>query len=105
MRRDDFLDMAAELINGQRQANYGEAKVNFSRLALRMSQHINKNITSWQAALILVELKMARLANGYHEDSIVDAIGYLALAGELWEIEHELERKLSAVIKTDISRG
>jgi hypothetical protein len=105
MRRDDFLDTAAELINGERQANYGEAAVNFSRLALRMSQHINKNISSWQAALILVELKMARLANGYHEDSIVDAIGYLALAGELWEIEHELERKLSAVIKTDISRG
>ena len=46
---------------------------------------------------------MARLANGYHEDSIVDAIGYLALAGELWEIEHELERKISAVIKADIS--
>lgn len=105
MRRNNFLDMASDLINGERQANYGEPNVNFSRLAERIGQHIKKDIHSWEAALILVELKMARLANGYHEDSIVDAIGYLALAGELWEIEHELERKLSAVTEADISGG
>jgi hypothetical protein len=27
------------------------------------------------------------LANGYHEDSVIDAIGYLALLAELYE-EH-----------------
>jgi hypothetical protein len=30
-----------------------------------------------------VDLKLARLQNGYHKDSILDAICYLALAYEL----------------------
>ena len=77
------LEQASSLINGPRQEAYGHPRENFQRLADRISQITNTKITKRQAAQIMVELKLARLANGYHEDSVVDAIAYLALMMEL----------------------
>jgi len=77
------LDQASALINGPRQDAYGSPHDNFQRLADRMTQITRTNITKVQAAQIMAELKLARLANGYHEDSIIDAIAYLALMMEL----------------------
>jgi len=48
------LEQASSLINGPRQEAYGSPRENFERLA-----------------------------NGYHEDSVIDAIAYLALMMEL----------------------
>lgn len=76
-------DQAMNLINGPRQTAYGDPRENFQRLAERISQITDQPITMLQAGQIMVELKLARLANGYHEDSIVDAIAYLALMMEL----------------------
>lgn len=77
------LETAAELINGPRQEAYGSPHENFQRLADRMTQITGTKITKVQAAQIMAELKLARLANGFHEDSIIDAIAYLALMMEL----------------------
>lgn len=77
------LDQASSLINGPRQEAYGSPHENFERLAVRISQITEQPITKRQAAQIMVELKLARLANGYHEDSVIDAIAYLALMMEL----------------------
>jgi len=77
------LEQASSLINGPRQAAYGSPHENFERLAVRISQITEQPITKRQAAQIMVELKLARLANGYHEDSVIDAIAYLALMMEL----------------------
>lgn len=77
------LEQASSLINGPRQAAYGSPHKNFERLAIRISQITEQPITKRQAAQIMVELKLARLANGYHEDSVIDAIAYLALMMEL----------------------
>ena len=77
------LEQASSLINGPRQEAYGSPHENFERLAVRISQITEQPITKRQAAQILVEVKLARLANGYHEDSVIDAIAYLALMMEL----------------------
>ena len=77
------LEQASSLINGPRQEAYGSPHENFERLAIRISQIIKAPVTKRQAAQILVELKLARLANGYQEDSVIDAIAYLALMMEL----------------------
>lgn len=77
------LDQASSLINGPRQEAYGSPHENFERLAIRISQIIKAPVTKRQAAQILVELKLSRLANGYQEDSVIDAIAYLALMMEL----------------------
>ena len=77
------LDQASSLINGPRQEASGSPSENFERLAVRISQIIKAPVTKRQTAQILVELKLSRLANGYQEDSVIDAIAYLALMMEL----------------------
>jgi hypothetical protein len=77
------LEQASSLINGPRQEAYGSPSENFERLAIRISQIVKVPITKRQAAQMLVELKLSRLANGYQEDSVIDAIAYLALMMEL----------------------
>ena len=87
LTRFDFLAQSGELLRGPRQENYGDAIVNISRFAVMMSVVVNTQVTPIQAALTLVSLKLSRLASptislASAVDSIVDAIAYLAIAGE-----------------------
>ena len=77
------LEQASSLINGPRQEAYGSPHENFERLEVRISQIVKAPVTKLQAAQILVELKLSRLAHSPHEDSVIDAIAYLALMMEL----------------------
>ena len=82
-KRTAVLQQADNLINGDRQASYGDASVNFKRIAARWSQIIGVKIEPWHTALMMADLKIARLCEGAHEDSFIDGLGYLALASEL----------------------
>ena len=77
------LKQASSLINGPRQEAYGSPHENFERTAVRISQIVKVPINKRQVAQIMVELKLARLAHSVHEDSVIDAIAYLALMMEL----------------------
>lgn len=77
------LEQASSLINGPRQEAYGSPHENFERTAVRISQIVKVPINKRQVAQIMVELKLARLAHSAHEDSVIDAIAYLALMMEL----------------------
>ena len=86
MKRSETLKAADQLINGQRQVDYGSPQENFENIAARWSQILGGfEVEAWQVCLMMADLKIARLANGAHEDSFVDACGYLALASELAE--------------------
>jgi hypothetical protein len=83
----DVLAQARELIDGDRQAVYGSADENFACtaqmwsafLSVRHGRHIE--LTSKDVAYLMTLLKLARLAKSPdHVDSMVDAIGYTALA-------------------------
>ena len=82
-KAQEALDHASELINGPRQQAYGHPSANFARIAGRMQQMLGIDIAPWQVAQMMVEVKLARLANGWHDDSVDDAIAYLALMKEL----------------------
>jgi hypothetical protein len=77
------LKQASILINGPRQEAYGSPHDNFERFAQRISQIVKVPITKRQAAQIMVELKLSRLAHSHNEDSVIDAISYLSLMMEL----------------------
>jgi hypothetical protein len=81
--RSNILQTADELINGDREAHYGTPQENFERIAQGWSVLLEADVTPEQVALCMAWLKMARLVNGPHEDSYVDAAAYMALAGEL----------------------
>jgi hypothetical protein len=83
MNRTEILTRAADLINGDRAKQYGPPQENFARIAAGWSVILGTTVTPDQVCLAMAWLKIARLVNGPHDDSYVDAAGYLALAGEL----------------------
>ena len=88
MNRDQVLAKAGELINGQRAEDYGAVKRNFEDIARLWSPVLGTKVQPWQVALCMAHLKAARIfKTPSHEDSWVDAIGYLALGCELAPLE------------------
>lgn len=87
-----FLQMAENLINGQRQADYGDKLVNFSQIAmlwqgtLAMKLAPGQSITPEDVALCMIQVKVARLAKSPdHSDSQLDIAGYIACMNKLQE--------------------
>lgn len=81
--RNDILAKAAELINGDRQKDYGPPEANFRRIAEFWSTYLGHPVSAADVAHMMVLLKVARSIIGYKEDTEVDAAGYIALAAEL----------------------
>lgn len=84
MKRDEILETAKELINGDRAKDYGDATENFDRIAALWSVILNTPVTRKEVALCMAGVKMARLVKSPdHEDSWVDLVAYGALGGEM----------------------
>jgi hypothetical protein len=83
MTRDELLIRAAELVSGDRQAQYGDAEVMAKRIAKRWGHYVGE-LSPMGVMVMMAEMKMARIENDpSHADSWVDVLGYLALAGEM----------------------
>ena len=90
MNRDDILNEAMTCINVDRAATHGDAEDSFSEIARLWSWYIdNRTIPEAEllpqdVAMMMALFKIGRIAgNPSHGDSYVDAIGYLAIAGEI----------------------
>lgn len=81
--RTKVLETACDLINGDRQKDYGTPQENFARIATGWRVVLGCNVSPEQVALCMAWLKIARLSNGPHMDSYIDGAGYLAIAAEL----------------------
>jgi hypothetical protein len=82
--RAEILSIAESLINGPRAKDYGDAAENFQRIAELWQPILGTDITPEQVALCLVQLKVSRLITAPdHQDSWIDACGYLALGCEI----------------------
>lgn len=81
-----ILDDAKEIIYGDREKTYGSPDKNLVAIAGYWSNHIltrfgvHHAITGADVCIMMTLLKAARLGNDItHRDSLVDAVGYLAL--------------------------
>ena len=84
MGRTEILHQADTLINGPRADAYGPPQLNFKRIAELWAPIVETQLTTAQVALCLTQLKVARLIQSPdHEDSWIDAAGYIALGGEV----------------------
>jgi hypothetical protein len=84
MGRSEILHQADTLINGERADAYGPPQKNFRVVADLWQPIFGVGVTPAQVALALTQLKVARLIQSPdHEDSWIDAAGYVALGGEL----------------------
>jgi len=83
MKREELLQKASDLVNGDRAAVYGDAWDNHSRIARIWSGILGQHIKPEQVYMCMIGLKLARLANTpEHLDSWIDVAGYAALGGE-----------------------
>ena len=82
MIRDEILERAGIIINGERAKDYGDAKENFQHIADMWSVFLGQRITRQQVAACMILVKTARLMKSDKEDSWLDICGYAALGGE-----------------------
>jgi Domain of unknown function (DUF6378) len=95
-----MLHRAEELINGQRQQDYGDKLSNFSQIAmlwqgtLALKLQPDAVITPEDVALLMMQVKIARLAKSpHHKDSLLDIAGYTGCYDRLQE-----EREANTVL-------
>jgi len=82
-KRTQILEKAENLINGDRQNDYGDAQESFDAIGQMWSAYLGTAVLGRDVCNMMALLKIARLRNGAHEDSSIDGAGYLALGGEL----------------------
>jgi len=81
---NELLNIADELISGDREKEYGDKEVMHNNIARLWSAFLNVNITGHDVALMMTLLKMARTKAGkVTEDTYIDMAAYSAIAGEL----------------------
>ena len=82
MKVDDYLSISQKIL-AQRGKEYGDFNRLHQQIAKRFSLALGQEITPYQAARLLMELKLARLDMGRKQDSLIDLIGYASIAGAL----------------------
>lgn len=88
MTREEVLNKAKECVCQSREQDYGRPENNFAQISRMWSVYLGVEITPVDVALMMAQLKMARIKTGtFKEDSYVDAAGYIACAAELASIE------------------
>ena len=84
MTRDEILDTAKALINGDRAVTHGDAHKMHNVIAEMWSAILGFSVSPMRVALMMAALKLARASqNPDHADNWADAAGYIALAGEM----------------------
>lgn len=95
MNRAEILAEAKKCVCGQREQDYGTPEDNFTTIGLLWSVYLRathpelakvlpiNGITAKDVAVMMSQLKVARIATGSSPDSFVDLAGYAACAGEI----------------------
>lgn len=91
-----LADEAKALVQGQRQADYGDKRQNFTQIAMLFQGVLatklapGQAITAEDVALLMIQVKIARLAKSPdHRDSILDVAGY-AICFDMLRQERDL---------------
>jgi hypothetical protein len=86
MKREEILQTAIGLINGDRAKDYGDAYENHKRIAELWSVVFGIKVTAYQVILCLILLKVARLIYSPQKtDSWIDLAGYSGIGGSFEE--------------------
>jgi hypothetical protein len=97
MTRKEILETAAQCVCGDREQDYGSPENNFQTIAAYWGRHLwakhpklqtviapNELVDAVDVAVMLAQLKLARIASGHaKEDNWVDLAGYAACGGEI----------------------
>ena len=81
--RTDLLRQAEQLINGDRNNQYGEPTQDFTRTALMWTAYLDRPIAAHDVAALMCLLKISRISwQPDKQDSWTDLAGYAACGWE-----------------------
>lgn len=89
MMARDYLNEARATIQ-DRGLDYGHPSDNMARTAALWASYLEMPITDYQVATCMALVKIARSMETAKVDTYVDAVAYLAIAGQLHTEENEL---------------
>ena len=78
IQQQNILEEANKAVYGDRQADYGSVRENFTNIAKGWAIIAGANITPEQVGLMMVWLKISRQMNKPKRDNLVDGAGYFA---------------------------
>jgi len=82
--RAKTLDIAKDIIGGDRKKAYGDPNVMFGKIAALWAAYLDVDVSAVDAATMMALMKIARAQKGrYDIDSYIDNCGYMALASEM----------------------
>jgi hypothetical protein len=73
----------------ERANQYDAPELNLKRIADSWTNFLKREISPYEVAVMMAMLKLARLSQGYHQDTLEDAAAYIALAEMLNGTEEE----------------
>lgn len=86
--RSAVLKEAELIVNGNREAEYGNAEDNFNTIAMLWSVYTDAEITPKDVAAMMILLKVARTKSGHgKDDTWIDIAGYAACGAEVMEVQ------------------
>lgn len=99
-KREEVLRKANEMVNGQREEDYGTPENNFNNIADVWSWYLDLELSALDVANMMTLMKMARIkGNSFKADSYIDAIGYLACGYEIASNDDEEMKKYTFCAK------
>ena len=88
-----ILQEAEEIVNGNRQSDYGDAAYNFHRIAnIVNSMYPQLGINAQQCCSVLMSVKLIREGFRHKRDNLVDLCGYAHIMNEIVESDKKGEQ-------------
>jgi hypothetical protein len=84
---ESCLKEAFEILNGSRDADYGDAVMNFEKIADIASSILGYEITPVECVVTLISLKLSREMYKHKKDNIIDCQAYLEILNMIKEKE------------------
>lgn len=97
MLATQHLNEAARLVSGERRRQHGDVRALHEQVARLWTAYLEpsrnplaSSLTAIDVLAMMALLKLARAQHGiFNRDDYVDALGYIALAGQVAEENHE----------------
>lgn len=89
MNTDSILAEAENIINGSRNADYGDVVANFKRISEIAETTFGISINPVEVCQVLLAVKLAREAYLHKRDNLVDLCGYAEILNRLHESEQQ----------------
>lgn len=88
-----MLEEALRIINTERNQTYGDVRDDYTKVQGIFRAITGLDLTLTECLMFMVSVKLARLSTNFerntlHADSMVDALGYLALISEIQDDDH-----------------